>query len=368
MNGAEGDGHSAPQEQESSDGFVRDQVPQRRGAPPGEDRSGRGAYARERVHTRGRARHGNAAAEAAALLRMSGRPLGVVGCARQGPADVGGGAFASMRRSMPTSVRRLSVRLSGVVNTTSRTRFKFLPVVEGIARKTIILGYAALMLLALLGGCRSEAPAAQPDAGTVSTSDLGAGGDLGHPADVPTTINRDVGTRPRPDIVFPDDVVAEDVQLLDAPANRDAGNPLTGDVIQYASLGPARQQRHRCPEITDGDPTIAAPRLIYPLSGTRATSRRPGFRWELAAGTTGARVEVCADPCCARVITAYDAVGASRRPVEMLPPGVVWWRARSNRRRIRSRHLVHLGGWHQATRRTSGLRVGHHPGRRWRWV
>lgn len=220
------------------------------------------------------------------------------------------------------------VCLAGVVNTRSRTRYKFLPVVEGIARKTIILGYAALMLLALLGGCRSEAPAAQPDAGTVSTSDLGAGGDLGNTADVPTTINRDVGTRPRPDIVFPDDVVAEDVQLLDAPASRDAGNSLTGDVIQYASLGPARQQRHRCPEITDGDPTIAAPRLIYPLSGTRATSRRPGFRWELAAGTTGARVEVCADPCCARVITAYDATGASQRPAEMLPPGVVWWRAR----------------------------------------
>jgi hypothetical protein len=220
------------------------------------------------------------------------------------------------------------VCLAGVVNTTSRTRFRFLPVVEGIARKTIILGYAALTLLALLGGCRSEAPTAKPDAGMVSTADLGAGGDLGRAADVPPTVNRDVVTRPRPDIVFPDDVVAEDVQLLDAPSNRDAGNPLTGDVIQYASLGPARQQRHRCPEITDGDPTIAAPRLIYPLSGTRATSRRPGFRWELAAGTTGARVEVCADPCCARVITAYDATGATQRPAEMLPPGVVWWRAR----------------------------------------
>jgi hypothetical protein len=219
------------------------------------------------------------------------------------------------------------VCLAGVVNTTSRTRFRFLPVVEGIVRKTIVLGYAALMLLALLGGCRSEAPALRPDAGVVSTSDLGTGGDLGLPADVPLT-PLDVVRRPRPDIVFPDDVVAEDVQLLDVPVNRDARSASLGDVIQYASLGPARQQRHRCPEITDGDPTIAAPRLIYPLSGTRATSRRPGFRWELAAGTTGARVEVCADPCCARVITAYDAVGASQRPAEMLPPGVVWWRAR----------------------------------------
>lgn len=219
------------------------------------------------------------------------------------------------------------VCLAGVVNTTSRTRFRFLPVVEGIARKTIILGYAALTLLVLLGGCRSEAPALPPDAGVVSTSDLGTGGDLGLPADVPPT-PLDVVRRPRPDIVFPDDVVAEDVQLLDVPVNRDARSASLGDVIQYASLGPARQQRHRCPEITDGDPTIAAPRLIYPLSGTRATSRRPGFRWELAAGTTGARVEVCADPCCARVITAYDATGASQRPAEMLPPGVVWWRAR----------------------------------------
>ncbi|MDO9016020.1 MAG: hypothetical protein Q7V43_03850, partial [Myxococcales bacterium] len=43
-----------------------------------------------------------------------------------------------------------------------------------------------------------------------------------------------------------------------------------------------------------GDPTIAPPRPVRPLSVSRVTSQRPTFQWVLPAGTTGARVEVCA--------------------------------------------------------------------------
>ncbi|MDB4927591.1 MAG: hypothetical protein JWM10_75 [Myxococcaceae bacterium] len=78
--------------------------------------------------------------------------------------------------------------------------------------------------------------------------------------------------------------------------------------------------------VRPGDPTIAPPRPIVPQSVSRVTSQRPSFRWVLPAGTTGARVEVCADRCCTRVITTLDAEGTTVRPTSALPPGVVYWR------------------------------------------
>jgi hypothetical protein len=77
--------------------------------------------------------------------------------------------------------------------------------------------------------------------------------------------------------------------------------------------------------VREGDPTIAPPRPIRPLSVSRVTSQRPTFQWVLPAGTTGARVEVCADRCCTRVIRTFDAEGTTR-PMATLPPGVVFWR------------------------------------------
>jgi hypothetical protein len=46
----------------------------------------------------------------------------------------------------------------------------------------------------------------------------------------------------------------------------------------------------------------------------------------LPEGTTGARVEVCADRCCTRVLQTFDAEGTTVRPATALPPGVVFWR------------------------------------------
>lgn len=75
-----------------------------------------------------------------------------------------------------------------------------------------------------------------------------------------------------------------------------------------------------------GDPTIAPPRLVRPQSVSRASSQRPTLQWVLPDGVTGARVELCADRCCTRVLQTLDAEGTSVRPVTTLPPGVVFWR------------------------------------------
>jgi hypothetical protein len=75
-----------------------------------------------------------------------------------------------------------------------------------------------------------------------------------------------------------------------------------------------------------GDPSITPPRPILPQSVSRVTSQRPSFRWALPEGTTGARVEVCGDRCCTRVLATIEAEGTTVRPTEVLPPGVVYWR------------------------------------------
>jgi hypothetical protein len=68
------------------------------------------------------------------------------------------------------------------------------------------------------------------------------------------------------------------------------------------------------------------PRLIHPLSGLRVTSQRPTLRWVLPEGVTRARVEVCADRPCARVLERAEVSGTSWRPTARLSPGVVFWR------------------------------------------
>jgi hypothetical protein len=73
---------------------------------------------------------------------------------------------------------------------------------------------------------------------------------------------------------------------------------------------------------------VAAPRPVAPASASFATSGRPTFRWKLGEGTSGARVEICAERACTRVTTTFDAKGSSGSPAEDLPAGVVFWRLR----------------------------------------
>jgi hypothetical protein len=72
---------------------------------------------------------------------------------------------------------------------------------------------------------------------------------------------------------------------------------------------------------------MALPRAIAPIATSVVTSRRPVFRWELAAGgTDGARVEVCRDRLCRQVVATIDATGVRGVPTEDLPVGMLYWR------------------------------------------
>jgi len=75
------------------------------------------------------------------------------------------------------------------------------------------------------------------------------------------------------------------------------------------------------------DPSrIGAPRPLAPLSTSTATSQRPTFRWELGALSAGARLELCEDRACTRIIETIDANGSSGVPTRELPAGTVFWR------------------------------------------
>lgn len=76
------------------------------------------------------------------------------------------------------------------------------------------------------------------------------------------------------------------------------------------------------------DTGIAPPRPIAPMSVSHLTSRRPTFRWALAPGSDGARVEVCADRACTRLVATFDVRGDHGAPADELPSGVVFWRLR----------------------------------------
>ena len=73
---------------------------------------------------------------------------------------------------------------------------------------------------------------------------------------------------------------------------------------------------------------IPAPRPIAPASLSFSTSRLPLFRWELAPRSDGARVEICGDRACDRVLTSFDAHGSSAVSPGELPSGLVYWRLR----------------------------------------
>ena len=73
---------------------------------------------------------------------------------------------------------------------------------------------------------------------------------------------------------------------------------------------------------------LAPPRPLAPLSTATVTSRRPTLRWKLGVGDDGARIEVCGDRACTRVLETIDATGSSARPTADLPSGAVFWRLR----------------------------------------
>ncbi len=83
------------------------------------------------------------------------------------------------------------------------------------------------------------------------------------------------------------------------------------------------------PGVFEPIPVIPGPRLLAPQSGSQVTTLRPTFRWRLPDGATRARVELCADRPCARMIARQEIAGSSWRPTDALAHGVVFWRVRA---------------------------------------
>ncbi len=75
-----------------------------------------------------------------------------------------------------------------------------------------------------------------------------------------------------------------------------------------------------------GDACVPAPRLVAPLSGAAATTRRPTLRFTLPEGVATARLEVCAERGCATPLLAFDVSGETAVPDADLAPGTVYWR------------------------------------------
>ena len=192
---------------------------------------------------------------------------------------------------------------------------------DGLLRWTLIA----------VASCSTVSPQAPP-VDAVAWFDGDEAADATEPMDAPDVAVRvDVGT----------DAATGIDAALDAPPPRDLGGPdAVGDVATVdrpdvvlpeiptdpAGLAAPGSECGGDAGVREGDPTIAAPRPIVPQSVSRVTSQRPTFRWALPDGTTGARVEVCADRCCTRVLQTLEAEGTAVRPTTALPPGMAYWR------------------------------------------
>jgi len=76
----------------------------------------------------------------------------------------------------------------------------------------------------------------------------------------------------------------------------------------------------------EGEACVQAPRLVAPTSGAAVTTQQPTLRFALPAGTTTARLEICAARDCATPVATLDVSGESAVPTEPLAPGLVYWR------------------------------------------
>ncbi|MFO0650898.1 MAG: VCBS repeat-containing protein [Polyangiales bacterium] len=153
----------------------------------------------------------------------------------------------------------------------------------------------------------------------------------------------DVPVQPSPDVFVPGDVVercrVRDIVAVCTPRATSSCACVDGRSGTRECRDDGRWDFCRCGELDAGIdapfgstgpiPAITVPRLLAPQSGMRATSQRPTFRWVLPTGASRARVEVCADRPCTRVLMQQEVSGTSWRPTATLPPGVAFWRVRT---------------------------------------
>ncbi len=73
-------------------------------------------------------------------------------------------------------------------------------------------------------------------------------------------------------------------------------------------------------------PDVAAPRPVAPLSTATTTSQQPTLHWQLATGSDGALIQICADRTCTMLEQTLMATGSSALPATPLSAGVHFWR------------------------------------------
>lgn len=149
-----------------------------------------------------------------------------------------------------------------------------------------------------------------------------------------------------PDTIVPDttrpDTILPDVATLDtALPDTSAPDTATPDTMP--------DSRDAAPP---SDVLSGSLRLVAPSSTVAVTSRRPTLRWELPAGVDGARVELCRERTCLAPIAVIDASGSSVRPTEVLPQGVLFWRAFARRGGVVSTAPSHTWQFHVGARDT----------------
>lgn len=98
--------------------------------------------------------------------------------------------------------------------------------------------------------------------------------------------------------------------------------PSSFDGLTGGSPKPTNELRARA-----ADPTMDAPRPIAPISVSWVSTLRPTFKWSAAAGTTGARLELCKTRACdGDEVRRIDADGDTITVPEDLEAGVWFWR------------------------------------------
>lgn len=98
--------------------------------------------------------------------------------------------------------------------------------------------------------------------------------------------------------------------------------PSSFDGLSGGTPKPANELRTRA-----ADPTMDAPRPISPVSVSWVSTLRPTFKWQAAAGTTGAIVEVCKTRACdGDDVRRIEADGETITVPEDLEAGIWFWR------------------------------------------
>ena len=109
-------------------------------------------------------------------------------------------------------------------------------------------------------------------------------------------------------------------------------------MMVFTACGPARRPADVDAGVTAGedgaagvdampttDPSIDPPIPVAPVSGTQVATT-PAFRYHLAAGTDGARLEVCRDHACTSIVATVDAAGATAMLATPLARGRWYYR------------------------------------------